>query len=341
MTASPSTAPPPAADASPEDFRMTIGEHLDELRGRLLKGLAGMVVGILIALPLGKQILAFICRPLVSALQAYNLNPQLASQELAEGFMAWLQVSFIFATALAGPWLLYQLWQFVAAGLYPHERKYITKYVPLSITLLLSGMVFVYYIVLPLTLRFFILFMLSLPLQLPSETPIAANPSTSSHPTYFEALSADPVNPAPYRVWFNTTENRLKMNAAGAGQTPTIRALYFGGESLLTPHFSLSDYLDLVIRLLLTFGLCFQLPLVVLALAVLGIVEIADLKAMRRYVYFGMTVLAAAVSPGDVITATLALLFPLLFLYEMGIFMARMSLRAKAKAEAQANGQSL
>jgi len=56
------------------------------------------------------------------------------------------------ACSITSPWAIYQLWQFVAAGLFPKERKYVTKYMPLSIVLLVTGMLFIYYIVLPITL---------------------------------------------------------------------------------------------------------------------------------------------------------------------------------------------
>ena len=72
--------------------------------------------------------------------------------------MTYLKVALICAAAIASPWLLYQLWQFVASGLYPKERKYVTKYLPLSITLLITGMLFLYFIVLPLMMTFFLEF---------------------------------------------------------------------------------------------------------------------------------------------------------------------------------------
>jgi sec-independent protein translocase protein TatC len=75
--------------------------------------------------------------------------------------------------------------------------------------------------------------------------------------------------------------------------------------------------------MLLTFGLSFQLPLVVMALAKIGIVDVQTLKHMRRYVYFGLAILACAITPGDVITASVALVFPLILLYELGIWLAQ------------------
>ena len=87
--------------------------------------------------------------------------------EVSESFMVYIKISMITAAAFASPWMVYQLWQFVAAGLYPHERKYITKYLPLSITLLITGMVFLYVVVLPLMLRFFVAFNIGLPVRFP------------------------------------------------------------------------------------------------------------------------------------------------------------------------------
>jgi sec-independent protein translocase protein TatC len=74
---------------------------------------------------------------------------------------------------------------------------------------------------------------------------------------------------------------------------------------------------------LVVFGLSFQMPLIVLALERTGIADIAALKAGRRYVYFALVVIAAVITPGDVITATMALLVPLILLYELGIWLAQ------------------
>jgi sec-independent protein translocase protein TatC len=96
---------------------------------------------------------------------------------------------------------------------------------------------------------------------------------------------------------------------------------------LLATSFTLPDYLDLVLQLLLTFGLAFQLPIVVMALARIGLVEIATFQHWRRYVYLGLSMVAAGLAPGDVVTATIALLVPLILLYELGIFLAKMGVK--------------
>ena len=154
----------PAAQFDPDEYRMTIGEHLEELRRRLIWGLIGFGVVLLFCLFFGDRVLEIFCWPLVKVQTDMGLNPQIKYDELGEGFLVWLQVNIVTAIAFASPWIVYQLWQFVAAGLYPNERKYITRYAPLSIALLISGMLFVYFLVLPWSIRFFIDFANDIPL---------------------------------------------------------------------------------------------------------------------------------------------------------------------------------
>jgi Sec-independent protein secretion pathway component TatC len=208
----------------------------------------------------------------------------------------------------------------VAAGLYPHERKYITKYVPLSIGLLIAGMVFVYYIVLPWTIGFFLAFGDSIRMPTQAYAHYATTLPAGGLPIA-PLLDGDPPNPSAGQFWFNTADGRLKFFLK-AGD---VRVIPFGPSNMLSPHLSLPEYIDLVLTTLLTFGLCFQLPLVVLTLTRIGIVNVATLRSGRRYVYFGLAVLAATMTPGDVVTAMLALMAPLLLLYELGIFLSAMN----------------
>ncbi len=302
---------------NPDDFQMSIGDHLEELRRRILLGLFGLIPAALVCLIFGQQILALLCRPLTTALQKYDISPQLYTDELADGFMVYIKLSLITAVAIAGPWIIYQLWQFVSAGLYPAERRYVTKYVPLSIALLFCGLAFVYFLVLPLSLQFFISFTADLPLRMPLVN--QAHATAATQPTFVQAVAGNPSHPADLQMWFDTTQNRLKMFIGSK-----VRVIPFGPDNLVGTHFTLPDYLNLVLQLLLTFGLAFQLPLVVMALARIGIVEVSTLRKLRRYIYLGLSMLAAALAPGDVVTATIALLVPLILLYELGIFLAKM-----------------
>ncbi|MGD0463670.1 MAG: twin-arginine translocase subunit TatC [Tepidisphaeraceae bacterium] len=302
---------------NPDDFQMSIGDHLEELRRRILLGLFGLIPAALVCLIFGQQFLALLCRPLTTALQKYDISPQVYTDELADGFMVYIKLSLIAAVVIAGPWIIYQLWQFVSAGLYPSERRYVTKYVPLSIALLFCGLAFVYFLVLPLSLQFFISFTADLPLRMPLVH--QAHATAATQPTFVQAVAGNPGHPADLQMWFDTTQNRLKMFIGNK-----VRVIPFGPDNLVGTHFTLPDYLDLVLQLLLTFGLAFQLPLVVMALARIGIVEVSTLRRLRRYIYLGLSMLAAALAPGDVVTATIALLVPLILLYELGIFLAKM-----------------
>ncbi len=309
-------SPQPANEFDPDSYRMSMGDHLEELRRRLMYGFLGLAIAAGVCFTFGERVMAFFIKPLIDQLQKNNLNTQLVYHELSDGFMVYMKISLISAAVLSAPWMVYQLWQFVAAGLYPRERKYITRYVPLSILLLVSGLVFVYYIILPWTIAFFLVFNGGITLTGHENVHhIASNvPALPTAPI----LDGDPANPLPGQFWFDKLDGRFKIFLTH----DDIRIIQFGSANLLTPQLSLPEYIDLVLMTLLTFGLCFQLPLVVLALARIGIVDIATLRSGRRYVYFGLAVLAATLTPGDVITAMLALMAPLILLYELGIFLA-------------------
>jgi sec-independent protein translocase protein TatC len=307
----PPTAPKP--DYDPDDYRMTIGEHLEELRRRMLIALLGLALSLIFCFIFGDKVFEAFCWPLTRVLKQMGLNPQLHYRELGEGFLVWLQVNLITATAIASPWIVYQLWLFVAAGLYPHERKYVTRYAPMSIALLIGGMIFVYVLVLPWSITFFLDFANSIP------SPSQPVTTTQPHePVIIPRLTGDPATPKDNEIWIDAASGQIKIFF-----DRQIRAIRFSSQNLLAPDISLSEYIDLVTGMLLTFGLSFQLPLVVLALVRIGIVDIDQLKAFRRYVYFAITILAAAITPGDVITATILLMIPLIFLYELGIWLAR------------------
>ena len=89
---------------------------------------------------------------LMAELQRSQLNPRTDGAD--EAFMLYLKVSFVVGLVIASPWVFYQLWLFVAAGLYPHERKYVYVYLPMSIGLFLGGSLFCFFIVIPYVLDF-------------------------------------------------------------------------------------------------------------------------------------------------------------------------------------------
>lgn len=297
---------------------MTIGEHLEELRKRLFLGLAGFTLAFFFFMvpAIGEHVVYYVCRPLFIALARNALPPQVHTTDPAEAFMTYIKAAMISAAVIAGPWMLYQLWLFVAAGLYPHERKYITKYLPLSVFLFFTGVTFLYFYVLPLMLEFFIGFQIGGMMHLGKEFNVQPSPGNPA-PIVIPILPDDPANPDPGSLWMNATTGMLKICLAPG----VVRILAFGSGNAVTPIITLATYFEMVIGLLLAFGLAFQLPLVVLALVRIGIMEIQTLKNLRRIVYFVLTIIAAVIVP-DVVTGMIALLVPLVLLYEFGILLA-------------------
>lgn len=295
---------------------MTFGEHLEELRTRLILGLGGFFIAFIVCLTVVRDwVFQFLCQPLLKVMHDYELNPQLWGGATGETFAIYLKLCSIGAVIIASPWLLYQLWMFVAAGLYPAERKTVTRFLPLMAILLLSGVAFAFYVVLPMTLQFFVYFTTTIPL--PNSYAPTASTQPSSFPT-LPILDGDPATMPEGAMWFNKTQFRTKVFLDGH-----VRIMQFTSENLVAPWITLGDYTDMLLMMLLVFGLSFQTPIAVMLLVRVGIFEIDELKGMRRIVYFVIVILAAIITPGDVVTATIALMLPLCGLFEFGLLLAR------------------
>jgi Sec-independent protein secretion pathway component TatC len=303
-----------AKDFDPESYRMSLGDHLEELRWRLIFGLLGFVAAAIVCFIFGERVVSIFCQPLVTALQKYELNPQVYMTQITDSFMVYMEISLISAAAIASPWLLYQLWQFVSAGLYPHEWRYVTKYMPFSIGLLITGMLFLYFVVLPITLNFLIHFTINIPVTGPQSKTLDTLPPAQVMTV--PVLPGDPAHPITNQIWVDSSQWRLKIFFHNQ-----IRVIPLGPQNLIAPMITLPNYIDMVMSMLLMFGLAFQLPLVMLALVRIGIVDVPMLRKWRRVAYFVITVICAFVVP-DVVTGMIAMMLPLVVLYELGIILA-------------------
>ena len=137
----------------PRDSTMSLGDHLEELRWRLIRAIAGLVLGTIICLFFGTRIIDFIERPY------YNLTDQpLVVLAPADAFVSYMKISMIAGLILSSPWVFYQLWMFVAAGLYENERRYVYYAVPFSVILFVVGALFFLFVVAPISLAFFLKF---------------------------------------------------------------------------------------------------------------------------------------------------------------------------------------
>lgn len=134
---------------------MSLGDHLEELRTRLLLALAGLAVGAIICLFFGPKIIAFIERPYIGVM---GEEARLQTLAPADGFVSYMKISLITGLIISSPWVFYHLWMFVAAGLYPNEKRYVHLVTPFSAALFIAGALFFIFVVAPLTLGFLVKF---------------------------------------------------------------------------------------------------------------------------------------------------------------------------------------
>lgn len=223
---------------------MPFTAHLGELRGRLIRVLIAVAVGFGLCYAFSEQLLQLLWRP---------MGRELIFIAPTEAFFAHLKVAFLAGLVLAWPYICYQVWRFIAPGLYEHERRYTLPFVVGATFMFLLGGAFVYFLILPYGMAFL---------------------------------------------------------------------LGYGGTFLL-PMISVGAYVSFSMRLFLAFGAMFELPLVIVLLAKLGLVTPQMLSKNRKYVIVLCFLVAAILTPPDVFTQLL-MAFPLLALFEISILLARL-----------------
>jgi sec-independent protein translocase protein TatC len=310
---------------------MSFGEHIEELRVRLILGLLGLVVGVIaVFIPpfnIAERVMKTMEAPAKEALDAFYkqqyaekikqaeearaqtipLRATIAAEDLAsilrdlfpqlpqpapgalkdksfdlpmqfprsgltreiqigtvqidqaiislaplEVIAIYFMVALVSGLVLASPWVFYQGWAFVAAGLYRHERAYVKKFLPFSLGLFLTGVFLCFFLVLPITLKFLLQFNIYL------------------------------------------------------GVAPTLR---------------LSEWMSFATLLPLIFGLAFQTPLIMMVLERLNVFTVEDFKAKRKFAILIITIAAALLTPGQDPFSMVLLAVPMILLYELGILM--------------------
>jgi len=140
------------------DAVMTLGDHLEELRARVILALLGLGVGMGVCFVLGKWIIEFIKIP-YNQVRAHHPELQsLAYLSPTDAFVSYMKICLIAGLILSSPWVFYHLWMFVAAGLYPHERRYVYAAVPFCVALFAAGALLFLFVIAPTALEFFITF---------------------------------------------------------------------------------------------------------------------------------------------------------------------------------------
>lgn len=309
---------------------MSFGDHLDELRSRLIRALIGILLATILSLIFGKDIVEFICRPLWVVQLANGLQPQIQVLSPTAAFTTYMKISFLSGLTLAMPWVLYQVWMFVVSGLYRNERRFVRLVVPASAALFAIGVVFLYYVVLPIVLHFFINFNRTFGFDdltphwvqrviLPAFDSPEATTETGT-PIRIPLLHEDPPDARPGDAWVNVDRRRFVLKSeTGAwsialDQGPTAPMM----QSL----FAIDAYMSIVLVLAIGFGLAFETPIVVFFLAWTGLVTVTAMARARRVVILATVFMAAIITPPDPLSLML-LALPMYGLFEAGLLAAR------------------
>jgi sec-independent protein translocase protein TatC len=155
------SAPPPGGGGTqptpPDDVRMTIWEHLEELRRRIIKAALAVVLATIGGWFFRTQILAWLVAPYQHTwLTRFNKPLVLQTLAPADAFLGYLELSLMAGVVVSAPVIFYQLWAFISPGLYRKEKKLIVPFVFFSSILFLSGLAFAYYVAFPFTFNYFL-----------------------------------------------------------------------------------------------------------------------------------------------------------------------------------------
>jgi len=154
---------------------MTFFEHLTELRKRIINSLIAIVIGAFVGFYLSSYFIDFIIRPMQKALSDAGLKPELIYTHPAAYLNLMISFGIYVGIALASPYVLYQIWLFVAPALYKHERGAITGFLFSSVFLFFAGVAFGYFVALPRVLHFLVSFQ-GMPLPFLSHGPAGVVP---------------------------------------------------------------------------------------------------------------------------------------------------------------------
>ena len=288
--------------------RMSFGDHLLELRSRLIKSIYGLIIGCAVAAFFTGDIITFLARPLMIALDVSGNKLELYAISPPEVFLTYIKVCIFSGIFISSPWIFYQMWGFIASGLYPNERRYVNLFVPFSALLFLLGGLFMIFIVAPISFNFFV--------------------------TFAPRMHLPDISDSLVKKWFFASGEHDKTNAPNnidqnvAPGTPPIEDSEKKEIPLIKPIYTLKNYISLVVILVMAFGLAFQMPLVVLMLGRLSIVKLETFTSTRKFIFLGIVIFSAMITPPDVISQ-IALSLPMYVLYEFGIIMLRLWPRRK------------
>lgn len=240
---------------------MTLLDHLSELRVRLVRSLVALAVGFFACYGFAEQLFNYLMIPLTRALPA---GGKLIYTALPEAFFVYMQVALVAGAFLASPYLFYQIWAFIAPGLYDEEKRHVIPIAGASALFFVAGAAFCYFQVFPYAFEFFV------------------------------GFATDIIEPMP----------------------------------------KLDEYLGFTLKMLLAFGLIFEMPLFAFFLARLGLVTAQWMRKTRKYAILAIFIVAAILTPPDVFSQMM-MAAPMLVLYEISILVAAVFAKKKPGADGE------
>lgn len=269
-----SEAPP---EAPPDDVPMTVLEHIGELRSRLIKALLGLLPGTVLAWEFKEYLLDYLLSPLTAAWKQLGLGePTVHFANPVDLFVAYMKIAVVCGFLASSPWVFYQVWAFVAPGLYKRERYLAIPFVLASTVFFAGGAFFGYEVVFPLG---------------------------------FETL----------------------LGLSGMLPSDSIR---------VQPTIMITEYMGFATRMLLAFGVVFEIPVIVSFLAMIHVVNWKQLLKFGRWWVVIASILAALLTPPDV-SSQVMMLVPLVVLYFLSVGLAYLfgpKVEPEKKDESEAGG---
>ena len=271
-----------------EDSAAPLIEHLAELRTRLLWSLLAFIIAMVACFSFGSAILDFLLIPIENTMRALgNQNPVMQYTAPQEYFFTLIRISMVGGLALSFPVIAYQMWRFVAPGLYRSEKQAFLPFLIASPVLFLAGASFAHFVVVPMAMKFFLGF--------------------ADLPSYVAALVTGQGEPA-------SSERGIEI--------------VFNGK--------VNETLDITLKMIVAFGLCFQLPVLLTLMGKAGLASSRGLRSVRKYAIVAILTVAALVTPPDVTTQVI--LFTVVYgLYEISIYLVQW-VEKKKDEEARAEG---
>lgn len=258
---------PPAAEEeepNPEEKPMSLLDHLNEMRWRLVRCFIAAAVGFCLCWAFVEPIFAVLVKPLLAVLPAGG-NAMYST--MPEAFFIRMFVACIAGLFVASPVIFYQIWAFISPGLYEEEKLFIVPVAIISAVFFVGGALFCYHIVFPFAFQFFM------------------------------SYSTEQIKVMP----------------------------------------RISDYVDFVLKLLIAFGLIFEMPIFAFFLSRMGVLTAAMMRQARRYAILGIFIVAAILTPPDVLSQLL-MAAPMLVLYEVSVIVAAVFGKKRRKAAEETEG---